>query len=55
MKPKVINKPKEDCFAYKNSNTCNALTEMVCLYKDCPFYKKKSDVDYKAICAINRK
>ena len=49
MKLEKINKPKEDCFAYKNANTCSALTEMVCTYKNCSFYKNRRDVDLEDI------
>ena len=41
--------PMRDCFAYKNDTTCDALTEMMCTYKNCPFYKNKNDVDMREI------
>ena len=55
MKHKKTREPKKECFGYKNDTTCNALTEMICTYKDCPFYKNRSEVDYRTITAINRK
>ena len=30
---------KKDCFAYKCSNYCAALIEMVCNKRECSFYK----------------
>ena len=42
--------PKKDCFAYKEgSNTCSALVELVCTYKNCSFYKNRSEVDFDDI------
>jgi len=32
---------KKDCFAYRHSR-CNVLTEMVCRYGECSFYKTRS-------------
>ena len=55
MKQKKTREPKTDCFAYKNNTTCHALTEMMCTYKECPFYKNENEIDYNTINAINRK
>ena len=33
--------PKKDCFGYKNSSYCGALTEMVCTKRKCTFHKTK--------------
>lgn len=42
--------PKVDCFAFnKEAHKCNALTELVCEYKNCPFYKNRSNVNLKEI------
>lgn len=44
----------KDCFAYRDTPVkwCNALNEMICKDKDCPFYKgdngkqrKRSEID----------
>lgn len=40
---------KENCFAYVHRGVrpvCSVLTEMMCSYKNCPFYKTKEQ--YKA-------
>ena len=53
MAPNDKREPMKDCFAYKaGSNTCNALTELMCTYKKCPFYKHHSEVNF---ADINRK
>ena len=49
MKSNDLREPKKDCFAYKDNKTCSALTEMMCTYKNCPFYKNKNEVDFKDI------
>ena len=32
---------KKDCFGFKVSGYCGALTDMVCKYRSCSFYKTK--------------
>lgn len=32
---------RKDCFAYKVSGYCSALTEMVCKKRECTFFKTK--------------
>ena len=49
MKSKYVKEPMTDCFAYKDKYTCDALTEMVCTYKNCSFYKNRRDVDLEDI------
>lgn len=51
MKPKCDKSPKADCFAYsKDKNRCNALSELVCTYKDkCSFYKHRANVNLREI------
>lgn len=43
--------PKKDCFAFNaEARKCNALTDLICEYKDkCSFYKLKSEVNMKEI------
>ena len=33
--------PNKDCFGYKNSTYCGALTEMVCKNRKCTFHKTR--------------
>ena len=45
-KPKVVQEPYVDCFAYHRSangksEKCNALKHVFCRYEDCHFYKDK--------------
>ncbi len=51
MSLKFAKEPKATCFAYnKEKKRCNALSELVCSYKDeCAFYKHKDDVDMKEV------
>lgn len=48
---------REDCFAYINRGVrpvCSVLTEMMCSYKKCPFYK--TETQYKVgIMKLERK
>lgn len=37
-----MNNIYNDCFALNKYKNCTALTEKVCQYKDCKFYKPKS-------------
>lgn len=33
---------KKDCFAYKKKeNDCDCLTQLLCKYQKCPFYREK--------------
>ena len=45
-KPKVVQEPYIDCFAYRRSPSdtgekCTALNRVFCRYEDCHFYKDK--------------
>lgn len=45
-KPKTVQEPYIDCFAYKSSpngqsEKCTALKRVFCRYEDCHFYKDK--------------
>ena len=57
MSLKFVKEPKATCFAFnKEKKRCNALSELVCSYKDeCAFYKHRDEVDLREIeRAINR-
>ena len=48
----------KDCFAYKVSGYCGALTEMVCKGRKCSFYKTKEQFkadEEKAKLIVERK
>lgn len=51
MSLKYLNEPKKDCFAFNHlKGGCNALSELVCAYKDkCAFYKRRDEVDTREI------
>lgn len=50
MKSTQNQKLKTDCFAYNSEkNRCNALSEFVCTYKNCSFYRNKTEIDTKEI------
>ena len=46
-----VYEPKTECFAYsREKKCCKALSTLICANKDkCPFYKHKSEVDFKEI------
>lgn len=51
MSLKFVKEPKATCFAFnKEKKRCNALSELVCSYKDeCAFYKHRDEVDLREI------
>lgn len=49
---------RKDCFAYKISGYCSALTDMVCIKGDCSFYKTRKQFkadEEKARLRLERK
>jgi hypothetical protein len=48
MKKAVKREVKTDCFGYRSDHKCNALNEMVCAKKECPFYKTAAKFAYDA-------
>lgn len=50
MKRIATREPKTECFAYhKETNECKSLTDLMCTYKNCPFFRHKSEINFAQI------